>query len=153
VWDVLVHVTVDHTHRRGRIRDVLLLADAIADCSPDDRDILARRTAAHPAGRAMEAQLTMAQAIGDKTPVVDTFEGVALTNYVVRGRTRRREPARHARSRTQPRLFAMLGGSIERRYFLAQQIAIPMEPSATRSSRGCSGGTPGLADSGSCSSA
>jgi hypothetical protein len=130
VWDILVHVTVGHTHRRGRIRDVLLLADAIADCSPDDRVTLARRMTTHPSGRAMDAQLTMARAIGDKTPTVDAFEGVALTNYVLRGRTRGVVNLPGHVQEIAPNLaFAILGGPIERRYFWAQQIAIPLEPS------------------------
>jgi hypothetical protein len=109
---------------------VLLLADAIGDCSPDDHVTLSRRIATHPAGRAMAAQLTMARAIGDKTPIVDAFEGIALTNYVLRSRSGGVVKLPGHLQEIAPNLaVVMLGGPIERRYFWVQQTAIPMEPS------------------------
>ncbi len=129
-WIILGHVTVDHTFRRGRIRDVLLLADAVADCSPDDRVMLSRRTATHPAGGVMDAQLAMAQAFSGDAPLVDAFESVALTNYVLQVRTRGvMELPGNLPEIASKLVFAILGGPTERRYFWAQETAIPLEPS------------------------
>jgi hypothetical protein len=129
-WIILRHVTVDHTFRRGRIRDMLLLADVVDDCSPDDRATLSRRTAAHPAGDAMRAQLALAQAIGGTTPLVDAFDGVALTNYVVQVRAGGvRDLPGNLSTITSKLVFAVLGGPSERRAFWAQATAIPVEHS------------------------
>jgi hypothetical protein len=129
-WSILVHMTVDHTYRRGRIRDLLLLADAMADCSPDDRAALAHRTARHEAGAVMDAQLAMAKAISEGARPVDAFEGIALTNYVLRFRTGGAVNLPGNLPVTGSNLvFAILGGRTERRGFWAQQIAIPIEPS------------------------
>lgn len=129
-WNILAHVTVDHIYRRGQIRDVLLLADAIAECSPDESAALARRAAEHPAAGVMDAQLAMARAINDAKPPIDAFETVALTNYVVRLRAKGMVHLPGNLPVTASNLvFAILGGPIERRGFWTRETSIPMEPS------------------------
>ncbi len=129
-WSILVHVTVDHTERRGRIRDVLLLADAIAECAPEDRARLARRAATHWAGDVMNAQLAMARALSDGAEPVDAFEGIALTNYVLRQRTGGiMDLPGNVPVTASNLVFAILGGRTERRGFWARETSIPMEPS------------------------
>lgn len=129
-WSVLVHVTVDHSYRRGRIRDLLLLADALKALPPNDRADLDRRVADHPTRGAMDAQLAMARALNQVKQPIDTFENVALANYVLRVRAAGSPnlPG-NLRSTASKWVFALLGGPTERRTVWAETTAVTMEPS------------------------
>jgi hypothetical protein len=47
-WHVLVHGAVSHRDRRGRLRELLLLADARAACGGEEWANVRRRASAHP---------------------------------------------------------------------------------------------------------
>ena len=69
VWHLLVHSVVSHPYRRGSLRDVLLIADALRDCSPTELEEVERRSASHRLARTLHAQLEMARELGAGGPV------------------------------------------------------------------------------------
>src|SRR5690242_17049492 len=73
VWHLLVHSVVTHPHRRGALRDVLLVAEAVRDCSPAEVEDVERRCASHRLGRALRDVLAMARGLGGGGPVRDRF--------------------------------------------------------------------------------
>ncbi len=132
-WSILGHVTVDHMYRRGRIRDLLLLAAAIAECGPDERLELDQRAHEHAAGGVMEAELGMARALNDGMPSADAFENVALANYVLLSRAPgTADLPGNLRSTASRWVFAILGGPAERRTAWADTMALTIEPSQFR---------------------
>jgi hypothetical protein len=89
-WHLLLHATEQHPDRRGRLRELLLLRDALDECSPGEvADLAARaRTRAYPA--MVSAQLELAMALGTAAgPAADPFALTAATQYVLVAAQRR----------------------------------------------------------------
>lgn len=115
LWHVLVHGTLHHPDRRGVLRELLLLSDAMGASTPGELDEVRRRAAAHPAGGVMARALDAAGSLPSGAP--DRFAAEAALRYLMAGR--------HARlpRRLRPRLwhaaFALLegGGEYRRLWF------------------------------------
>ncbi|MGH7591814.1 MAG: nucleotidyltransferase family protein, partial [Gemmatimonadales bacterium] len=60
LWLCLVHVVAVHPDRAGRLRDLLIIRAARAECSAKEMEIVSERMAAHPMARALESELDMA---------------------------------------------------------------------------------------------
>src|SRR5262245_33125871 len=77
---VLTHTVVDHPDRRGRLRDLLVLRDALAQCSPHDVDHIVREVGKNPYAGPLLNQLTLVREWEKQAPV-DPFERPAFVSY------------------------------------------------------------------------
>jgi len=114
VWHLLVHSVVSHPYRRGSLRDVLLIADALRDCSPTELEEVERRSASHRLARTLHAQLEMARELGAGGPVRDRFRREAAANYLLRGPLGWLGFSRFWTTAFLSALFAQLDGAEER---------------------------------------
>jgi hypothetical protein len=81
---LLLHSVVHHANRRGRLRDLLLIAHALERCAPGEVAAVREALAREPEARALAAQAAMAQALADGGAVIDdAFELTAAGNYVM----------------------------------------------------------------------
>jgi hypothetical protein len=83
-WHVLVHVTVQHPERRGRLRDLLLLSLALARLSPEEATDLGRRAAEHPVEALADALAMSWGLAGAEAPPEDRFPEIAALAYLLR---------------------------------------------------------------------
>ena len=83
---ILAHMVVDHVERRGRLRDTLLLAWALADLDPDARQKLRDSLPPSPYLGVLVDQLDFADRLRAGTPGPDPFEPAAFTYYWMRER-------------------------------------------------------------------
>jgi Uncharacterised nucleotidyltransferase len=81
---LLLHSVVHHAGRRGRIRDLLLVAHALQRCSADEVEGVRRALEREAEARALAAQLAMARALAAADGrVADAFELTAAGNYLM----------------------------------------------------------------------
>lgn len=118
---VLVHATIQHNERRGRLRDLLLIRHAVSLCSPSDLAEAERRIEEHPGAEPLRAVYRMARAIGSGGTPVDLFLPLATGRYLAHAGA----PGTHS-----PGLFAyplmrayctLLEGKEERRRYWRSQ--------------------------------
>jgi hypothetical protein len=81
-WHVLVHGAVSHRERRGRIRDLVLLGAALAECGDEELQRLRARAAAHPRGGLLLAVMDAAHAVAEGRPLPDRFVSAAAGRYL-----------------------------------------------------------------------
>ena len=128
---VLVHAAVHHPERRGRLRDLLLAAQALRECAPAEAALVRARAAAAPFGAHLLATLDMAEALAaGRAPRTRTgaWRPVAYLMalaYAGRGASLARRDHRHA-------LNVLLGGAEERRALLRLLRAPTTRASALR---------------------
>lgn len=80
---LLTHTTLHHPERRGRIRDLLLMADALAHSSPDDVRDVRMAVLGSRDERVLDAQLVMAAAAAGRAGGgADAFELTAAGVYL-----------------------------------------------------------------------
>ncbi len=115
LWHLLVHSVVTHPHRRGSLRDVMLTAEALYDCSPAELREVERRIAIHPLSQTLDELLDMARELRDGLPVRDRFRREAAANYVFRGPLGWLGFSRFWTPAFVSALFAQLGGPAARR--------------------------------------
>ena len=128
LWHLLVHTGVTHPHRRGALRDILLIAEALRECAPAELREVERRISAHPLSPHLEGLLAMARELRARVPVRDRFRREAAANYLLRGLL----GLRHSRFWTTAfltALFAQLGGVADRRLEWAWAWRPPTNPS------------------------
>ena len=81
------HSTTQHPQRRGHLRDLLLIADALDDCTPAERDAVARALDESPWRVAYRQTLTLAAAMRAGTlsaaPPDDPFTRHAAGKYAM----------------------------------------------------------------------
>jgi hypothetical protein len=83
LWHVLTHAVIDHPHRVSRLRDALLVAQALSLCSPSDEAIVCGRIEAHPDRARLTAALALARVVGGtSTSTVDPLQAVAAADYL-----------------------------------------------------------------------
>lgn len=83
---VIQHATTHHGVRRGHLRDVMLIAGALAQGSADDLREIERALDASPARGVYRDMLCFAQhmiAHGDTTTIDDPFANIAATKYAL----------------------------------------------------------------------
>ena len=116
LWHLLVHSVVTHPHRRGALRDVLLTADAMRDCSPPELEQVGRHSASHRLARPLGDLLAMARELDAGGPVRDRFRREAAANYLLRGPLAWLGFSRFWTSAFLSALFAWLEGAAERQH-------------------------------------
>jgi hypothetical protein len=133
LWHVLRHAVVDHPNRRGRLRDLLVVSDAVAACGPEELAQLESRVDQHEYTTPLRDVLAMAAAMSTSTPLTDRFRQLALAHYLVRQVTGRL-PVSTARARDLAEwTFALLLGRRERRALWIHQVwQRTLEPSPYR---------------------
>lgn len=81
---LLVHSAVHHPDRRGRLRDLLLIADAVERCAPGDLDAVRAALGREAQPRPLAAQLGMARVLaGGAGAGTDAFELTAAGSYLM----------------------------------------------------------------------
>ncbi len=115
LWHLLVHTVVTHPHRRGSLRDGLLTAEALYDCSPAELREVERRIAIHPLSQTLDELLDMACELRDGLPVRNRFRREAAANYMLRGPLGWLGFSRFWTPAFVSALFAQLGGPAARR--------------------------------------
>ncbi len=116
LWHVLVHSVVTHPHRRGSLRDVLLMADALNDCSAAQVQQVERLIAGHPLVQPLSDVLAMARELRDGVAVRDRFQREAAANYVLRGPLAWLGFSRFWSTAFVRALFSEIGSAVDRRH-------------------------------------
>lgn len=127
LWHLLVHAAVQHPFKRGRLRDLLLIARALGESPEAVRASLRARAAAGPAAAALLGTWGMAQALAAGRTPADAFPRIAAGNYLLRA-----EPPRGAMRGHDVAVcvFALLGTADDRRALLRRVWHNPGHPSA-----------------------
>jgi Uncharacterised nucleotidyltransferase len=128
LWHLLVHAGVTHPHRRGALRDVLLTADALRDCSPAELGAVVDRVTDHALAQPLVHLLRMAQELGRERVVRDRFRHEAAGNYLLRGMLRL-PYSRFWSTTFVNTLFEQLGGRTTRRHEWKNAWQRPSVPS------------------------
>lgn len=87
---VLLHSAVQHADRRGRIRDLLVLAEGLQHA--DDRSVreVEAAIAGEPQADVLARQLEMARSVASRIPCADPFELTAAGSYLLYSELARR---------------------------------------------------------------
>lgn len=133
-WFVLQHLTTTHYSRRGRIRDVLLLADALDACPAERWPELERRASADRFAGPVQAGLAMAAAVVRGERGADRFRSVAITRYCLHEALRRAGRVRTALEAHQivEWVVAFQAGREERRVLWERALVPSSGPSTYR---------------------
>jgi hypothetical protein len=83
LWYVLHHCTLQHTERRGRIRDLLVISEAMAACSPAEIASVEARMNRHRHARTLRDQFQMAKALASGEATPDAYRLITATLYVL----------------------------------------------------------------------
>ena len=84
LWHLLLHTTAQHTGRRGSLRELVLLSDALSRCGADDLAEVDARAAGRPDAGAIRAQLELARRLRERRPPeTDPFATVAAALYLM----------------------------------------------------------------------
>ncbi len=133
-WFVLHHLTAAHYSRRGRIRDVLVLADALGACPSARWPELDRRASTDRFAGPLRDGLAMGAAVLRGGPVADRFRPVASARYVMHEIFRRAGRYRTVLEAHQivDWVVAFQAGREERRVLWARALVPSFGPSAYR---------------------
>jgi hypothetical protein len=82
LWHLLLHTVAQHAGRRGSLRELVILADALGRCAAEDVAGVEARAAARRDGPALRAQLSLAADLrARRAPGADPFRDVAAAVY------------------------------------------------------------------------
>ncbi|HEX2208690.1 MAG TPA: nucleotidyltransferase family protein, partial [Longimicrobium sp.] len=84
LWHLLYHAAVQHTYKRGRVRDLLLIARVMGECGEAGRAAVRARAAADRGAAVLLATWRMAESLAAGTAPADAFRRIAAGNYVLR---------------------------------------------------------------------
>lgn len=106
VLHLLLHSAVQHNDRRGRVRDLLLIAEGLGRCRADDLGAVRAGLSREPQAEVLALQLEMAAALAAGAgKVADAFELMAAGSYLMQWTFSR------WRLRGRAREFGWLAGS------------------------------------------
>jgi hypothetical protein len=133
-WFVLHHATTTHYSRRGRVRDVLLLAEALRACPTERWPEIHRRATADRFAGPLTDGLAMGVAVARGGPIADRFRSTAFTRYLMHELLRRAGKGRSLLEAHQvvEWVFAFQAGREERRFLWARALVPSSGPSAYR---------------------
>lgn len=86
LWHLLVHAAVQHPFRRGRIRDLLLTARALGECSPEESSQVRTRLADHLFAEELAGVLEASAGLLAGRAAADPFRAMAAANYLMAAR-------------------------------------------------------------------
>ena len=81
LWHLLLHATLQHPERRGNLRDVTIIARAIAATSSDDLTQVAAKIDAHSDAAILRPMFTFARDVAERQYATDPFVEHALRKY------------------------------------------------------------------------
>src|SRR5262249_26597361 len=82
-WHVLAHAVIHHPARRGSLRDLLVLAQALRECDGHDLAALEARAADSQHAEPLAAMLGMAHALAEGRVPDDAFSAVSAVVYLL----------------------------------------------------------------------
>lgn len=82
LWHLLIHVVVQHRFRAAVIRDLLLIGDAVDECSGEDLDELVKMIDQSPDARDLRGTLTLARQVRGAGVTQDHFMTSATMVYL-----------------------------------------------------------------------
>jgi len=82
LWHLLVHCTLQHPNRRGRLRDLCLLREAVLSCTSAGLAEVHGRASQHECAQPILALLGMAEAVVKETVPTDPFRVTAASSYL-----------------------------------------------------------------------
>jgi hypothetical protein len=131
---LLIHSVIDHPERRGRLRDTLLIRQALAECDPDDLAIVAAGLARTPYASPLAQQLEFARDLAAQAP--DPFEPAAFVRFWFMLRERPERRAVPVWSTIQPTIrvwtMGLTSGWVNRQWWLDGVLAGSDVPSKLR---------------------
>lgn len=80
---LLLHSAVQHADRRGRLRDLLVVAEAVRHASVEDLRAVEGDLAAEPQAAVLARQLEMGRGVAEGVPCADAFELTAAGTYLL----------------------------------------------------------------------
>jgi Uncharacterised nucleotidyltransferase len=84
LWHLLLHGVAQHTGRRGNLRELVMVADALGRCQPADTAEAHARAAIRPDAAPLLAQLELGAALRERRPPArDPFHEVAAVAYTL----------------------------------------------------------------------
>lgn len=123
LWHLLWHAALDHPDRLGRIRDLLLTAHAVGECSAGDLDALNARIERNALAVELRQQLGMAIDLREHRPIEDDLWRSAAAAYAGR-RAFEGLPIPRTQSFIVWRwTLAFLGGPLHRRELWRETLA------------------------------
>jgi Uncharacterised nucleotidyltransferase len=87
---LLLHSAVQHADRRGRLRDLLVVGEALRHAGEDDVREVEAALAAEPQARVLAQQAEMARSLESAVPCTDPFELTAAGSYLLHSLLERR---------------------------------------------------------------
>lgn len=129
LWHVLTHSALDHPMRRGRLRDLVLIANAIEQCTEDDLAVVRNRIGRHEKTDLLKTLLEMANSILSHKLSCDPFQAIALNHYMLHAGLRRLKVPESLFQDLKPSVFALLQGPEERRQLWADTRLVSLAPS------------------------
>jgi hypothetical protein len=124
-WHLLVHGTVSHRDRRGRLRELVLLADARAGCSDDEWARVRARVNVHPAAPLLNAAMDAAERLREGAVPPDPARLEAAARYVVVLRLSALRLSRRAQRDLANATFSLLSAGPEYRGMWASAFSAP----------------------------
>lgn len=115
LWHVLTHAVVTHPSRRGRVRDLLLLRQAISACAAEDIGATRRRAANHELSGILRSALDHGVLWSRGEATEGAFEEVALVGYLLGHRKENRARVHPTAGMVNSWVFAQLEGPAARR--------------------------------------
>jgi hypothetical protein len=89
---LVVHIALQHPERRGRLRDLVLIRDAVRACTQAERTDVRTRLGDGAATAPVRALMAMAAELAVGGPVHDRFRHTAAARYLLAARGRRGHP-------------------------------------------------------------
>jgi hypothetical protein len=124
-WHLLVHGTVSHRDRRGRLRELVLLADARGRCSDDEWARVRARADAHPAARLLACTMDAAAGLWRGAAPSDPAPLEAAGRYLVALRVPALRLPRRARRDLVDATFSLLNHGREYRGMWSTALSAP----------------------------
>lgn len=128
-WHVLMHAALDHPDRRGRIRDLLLIAEAVEDCSQSEIHELQKRVELHRDRSELTSVMHMACAIRGPAPSDDEFRRFSALRYNLLALLDRLPVPEPLLEKTWLWAIAFLGSRGDRKRLLAETMERNLAPS------------------------
>ncbi len=122
---LVTHSVAQHPWRQGTLRDLLLVADGVAECAAAELARVERRLREQPRGEAMAALLAMAGAVARGAVPDDAFAGTAAVNYALNAGRAPRAPGPQLEVIRALALFTAVRRGVEVSEYLRQAMAPP----------------------------
>ncbi|GBD33049.1 hypothetical protein HRbin33_02028 [bacterium HR33] len=116
LWQVIVHLGIQHPYRRGVIRDLLVLKRAMEECDPQALGAVRSRTATHAHGASLSVVWAAASALGADGSVALELERDAAIRHLMNSWITPLHLPRVVEADVGNWSFALLMGPAERSY-------------------------------------